>query len=178
MPGAEPTPANQDAVARYKLGQYRAQFGSWEAVAVAWYAGPAAVPGYLQDPTAPRYTRSPAPGEPSVAAYVQAIMARMAPRPAVSGDLVAFGRQLQAEGVRVAEHPAFGGVEPVHKGRGHYEGRAIDVNTRAGTSSREQQELAPIVARARAAGFTVLFMVQGHYGHAHIEAPAGPGRAA
>jgi TP901 family phage tail tape measure protein len=86
-----------------------------------------------------------------------------------SSALVAFGRKLQAMGVRVAEHPAFGGVAPVHtRGSKHYSGRAIDINTRAGTSSAEQRELAPLVRMAQAAGFQTIFMAPGHYGHAHI----------
>jgi len=45
-----------------------------------------------------------------------------------SGGIVDLGKWFQKLGARVTEHPAFGGVHPVHKGRGHYEGRAIDVN--------------------------------------------------
>jgi len=87
-----------------------------------------------------------------------------------SGALVGFGRWLQSMGARVSEHPAFGGVTPGAHVRGskHYSGRAIDVNTRAGTSSAEQHELAPLVAAARAAGFQTIFMAPGHYNHAHI----------
>lgn len=83
--------------------------------------------------------------------------------------LVAFGRWLQARGFSVGEHPAFGGVSPVHvRGSAHYSGRAIDVNKGAGTSSREQAYLRPIVAIARGKGFKTIFMAPGHYNHAHI----------
>lgn len=43
-------------------------------------------------------------------------------------DTVSMGKWLQTQGFRVAEHPAFGVVHPVHSGRGHYDHRAIDVN--------------------------------------------------
>ena len=35
------SPAAQDKVARYKMSQYYARYGSWDLVAVAWFAGPA-----------------------------------------------------------------------------------------------------------------------------------------
>lgn len=43
--------------------------------------------------------------------------------------LVAIGRELLGRGFQVGEHPAFGGVRPVHtKDSYHYQGRAIDIN--------------------------------------------------
>ena len=54
-----------------------------------------------------------------------------------SGSVVNIGKELISKGFQVAEHPDFtkfrgytpgkGSVSNVHKGRGHYEGRAIDV---------------------------------------------------
>ena len=45
------------------------------------------------------------------------------------GSIVALGRALQSMGYEIGEHPAFGGVDPVHTtGSAHYSGRAIDVN--------------------------------------------------
>ena len=87
-----------------------------------------------------------------------------------AGALVAFGRRLQAMGARVSEHPAFGGVTMGAHVRGskHYLGKAIDVNTRPGTSTLEQRELAPMAAMARAAGFQTIFMAPGHYNHLHV----------
>lgn len=37
---AEQTPMNQEIVARHKMLAYFAEYGSWEAVAIAWFAGP------------------------------------------------------------------------------------------------------------------------------------------
>lgn len=94
----------------------------------------------------------------------------------MAGSLVDFGRRLQAMGARVSEHPAFGGVEPVHsKNSAHYSGRAIDVNTRPGTSALEQRELAPMRDLARASGFKTIFMDPklGHNDHLHIAMKQG-----
>ncbi len=89
-----------------------------------------------------------------------------------STSLVAYGHQLQRQGFRVSEHPAFGGVHRVHHGWAHYAGRAIDVNVgrgvveaRSGYAHRFDQ----LAADARAAGYTVLWRVPGHYNHIHIQ---------
>ena len=91
---------------------------------------------------------------------------------AASTSLVAYGHQLQRQGFRVSEHPAFGGVHRVHHGWAHYAGRAIDVNVgrgvveaRSGYAHRFDQ----LAADARAAGYTVLWRVPGHYNHIHIQ---------
>lgn len=91
----------------------------------------------------------------------------------VSQSIVAYGHQLQAAGFRVSEHPAFGGVHAVHHGWAHYAGRAIDVNIGVGmqeaynSSARHRFDL--LAASARAAGYTVLWRVAGHYDHIHIQ---------
>lgn len=89
-----------------------------------------------------------------------------------STSLVAYGHQLQRQGFRVSEHPSFGGVHHVHHGWAHYAGRAIDVNVgrgvveaRSGYAHRFDQ----LAADARAAGYTVLWRVPGHYNHIHIQ---------
>lgn len=88
--------------------------------------------------------------------------------------LIAFGRQLQKRGYTVSENPAFGGVDPVHApGSQHYKGNAIDVNHGAGTSKTEQSWLAKIIPEAHKWGFRTLFMVPGHYNHAHVDLGAG-----
>ncbi|MCW2811243.1 MAG: hypothetical protein JWP61_1701, partial [Friedmanniella sp.] len=90
---------------------------------------------------------------------------------ASSSALVKFGMWLQKQGATVSEHPAFGGVTMgAHvPGSKHYSGRAIDVNTRPGTSALEQHELAPLMAAAVAAGFRTIFMSAGHFNHGHVE---------
>ena len=91
----------------------------------------------------------------------------------VPSGLVSYGHMLQAAGYRVSEHPAFGGVHHVHHGWAHYAGRAIDVNI--GTGMREaynanaRARFDVLAAQARAAGYTVLWRVAGHYDHIHIQ---------
>lgn len=51
IPGADwKDQAAQDRVARFKFTQYFRQFGSWDAVAVAWFAGPGRAATYARDP--------------------------------------------------------------------------------------------------------------------------------
>ena len=92
-----------------------------------------------------------------------------------SKDIVPLGRQLESQGIRVAEHPAFGGVQPVHKGRGHYEGRAIDINVGRGVNEskdpKARARFDQIADSARSAGFKVIWKAPGHYSHMHIESP-------
>lgn len=90
-----------------------------------------------------------------------------------SSSLVAYGHQLQRQGFRVSEHPSFGGVHHVHAHHSaHYSGNAIDINVgrgvveaRSGYAHRFDQ----LAADARAAGYTVLWRVPGHYNHIHIQ---------
>lgn len=89
-----------------------------------------------------------------------------------STTLVAYGHELQRRGFRVSEHPSFGGVHHVHHGWAHYAGRAIDVNVGRGVveaHSGYANKFDQLAAEARAAGYTVLWRVPGHYNHIHIQ---------
>jgi hypothetical protein len=91
------------------------------------------------------------------------------------GTIVDLGKRLQAMGGKVSEHPAFGGVAPVHSANSlHYSGRAIDVNTRPGTSAQEQAELDPMAALARSLGFRTIWRTTGHFNHLHADDASGP----
>lgn len=81
MPGAPFTPQNQQRVAEFKLQQYYNQFGSWQAVAVAWYAGPATAAKYAADPTNPAWYKKQGPDktEPSIQEYVNRVVGKMGP---------------------------------------------------------------------------------------------------
>jgi hypothetical protein len=97
------------------------------------------------------------------------------------GDIVALGKELQGqENIRVSENPSFGGVNPVHKGKGHYEGRAIDVNAGVGIVEAEHPIWGPkfdeIAANARQKGFMVIWRSAGHYNHMHIESKTAGGQ--
>jgi len=90
----------------------------------------------------------------------------------MSRSIVSYGHMLQNMGLRVSEHPAFGGVHHVHHGHAHYAGRAIDVNVGRGVyeaHSGYAHKFDAIAARARAAGYTVLWRVAGHFNHMHIQ---------
>jgi hypothetical protein len=92
----------------------------------------------------------------------------------VRADIVTVGRDLQQRGLRVGEHPSFGGVSNVHRGRGHYEGRAIDINAVAGRdvdNPRAAATLDALKTELQGKGLTVLWRTTGHYGHMHAEVP-------
>lgn len=74
--------AAQQKVAANKMQEYYDQFGSWGAVAVAWYAGPNAAAHWLQNPNAPMYNAGQGPGgrEPSINAYVANVLGAMKAR--------------------------------------------------------------------------------------------------
>lgn len=92
--------------------------------------------------------------------------------PAGKPDIVTLGRSLQAAGYRVSEHPAFGGVGNSHRGRGHYEGRAIDVNVSFGNPPEEKGRLDQLRAQLGAnSGYLIRWRTGGHFDHMHIEVP-------
>ena len=97
-------------------------------------------------------------------------------RASQSSGIVALGRQLQREGYTVGEHPAFGGVAPVHvNGSYHYRGLAIDVN---GGPGGEPGSLDALYARLQGKPGVVelLWRVKGHFDHLHVavEGSANP----
>lgn len=77
-------------------------------------------------------------------------------------------------GFRVSELAGYGGVTPgAHKGAGHREGRAFDLNIGYGNveandpvMSKRMDELAQ---HYRELGYTVLWKVAGHFDHMHVE---------
>jgi hypothetical protein len=99
---------------------------------------------------------------------------------AAGSNITTLAKELQGSGIRVSEHPEFGGVNPVHKGRAHYEGRAIDVNAGFGVVEANHPEWGPkfdqIASKARAQGYTVIWRSAGHYNHMHVESKA-PGQS-
>lgn len=72
---APKTPENQDKVARFKMQQYYDQFGSWDAVAVAWFAGPARAEKYVKGD---RSVLGISDGNMTVGEYVERAKAGMA----------------------------------------------------------------------------------------------------
>ncbi len=103
-------------------------------------------------------------------------------------DVVTLGRFLQEHGLRVSEHPAFGGVTAVHKHyppNDHYSGGAIDINSPI-SDAAEAPVFDAITPRLKAMGWNVLWRVPGHApgdnSHMHLDkSPASgsstPGQA-
>jgi hypothetical protein len=106
-----------------------------------------------------------------------------------SGDIVALGHALEKMGMRISEHPSFGGVAGVHKGRAHYEGRAIDINIGKGNTEATNPVLGAkfdhLADQLTRLGYKVFWRESGPYGaaghndHLHAElrkggAPAVP----
>lgn len=79
---ADHSPEAQQKVAAHKMQSYYDQFGSWGAVAVAWYAGPSAAQHWLENPQAPMYNKGQGPNgsEPSINAYVSQVLGAMKAR--------------------------------------------------------------------------------------------------
>lgn len=77
--GVDPADRSLDAQARvveHVMSGYLSTFGSIDAVAVAWYAGPAAAKAWLKDPNAARFNKKQGKGdEPSINEYVGRIRA-------------------------------------------------------------------------------------------------------
>jgi hypothetical protein len=85
-------------------------------------------------------------------------------------DIVALGRFLQGAGFQVGEHPAFGGVAPVHTdGSWHYRNGAIDVNFGAGQSASEMAAIDPLIPHLRSLGFGIIWRSEDHWDHLHVD---------
>lgn len=70
----EQTPENQLAVSRHKMLQYYRAYGSWEAVAVAWFAGPDRARRYVNgDRRVLEMDDKPGPGGTKVRDYVKKV---------------------------------------------------------------------------------------------------------
>lgn len=95
--------------------------------------------------------------------------------PLPSGDLVALGKALQGMGIRVSEHPAFGGVHPEqhHPGSAHNDGMAMDINAPGGIEEARDPvwgaKFDKLAKQLQAAGYTVLWRVNGHQDHIHAQ---------
>jgi hypothetical protein len=109
-------------------------------------------------------------------------------RPSVPAITTA-AEQLTREGFRVSELDGYGGVGSSHRGRGHYEGRALDLNIGEGNVEADDPAMRArfddVARRYSAAGYTVIWngyywrngqrtsqKADGHRDHIHLEAPA------
>lgn len=97
-------------------------------------------------------------------------------------NIVALGKYLQAQGIKVSENPVFGGVGEHSKNSRHYSGNAIDLNIVGGDDSKNPAAAAKFDAlkpQLEAAGYSVLWRTKDHYDHMHVSigGPEGNGRA-
>jgi hypothetical protein len=98
-----------------------------------------------------------------------------------AGGIVALGQQLQREGYEVGEHPAFGGVAPVHTdGSYHYSAQAIDVNDDSPPFGAGGSEFASLDALHKRLQnlpgvIELLWQVANHYDHLHVAMGGGGG---
>lgn len=84
------------------------------------------------------------------------------------------GNKAVKDGFRVSEMDNFGGVTAgAHKGKGHGEGRAFDLNIGKGNVEFDNPEMRSRMNseldKFRDMGAKVLFGVEGHFDHAHVE---------
>jgi hypothetical protein len=90
------------------------------------------------------------------------------------GGLVGFGKRLQKLGFNVAEHPAFGGVHPVHsKNSLHYSGNALDINYDGHGQAFETAKINSILGLVKSAGLRSIWQVKDHFDHLHVDTGKG-----
>jgi len=95
-------------------------------------------------------------------------------------NIVALGKYLQGQGIKVSENPAFGGVGKHGANSRHYSGNAIDLNIVAGRDVDNPAAAAKFDAlkpQLEAAGYNVIWRAKDHYDHMHVSVggPEGGG---
>lgn len=91
-----------------------------------------------------------------------------------SATLQSLATMVQNMGFRVSEMEGYGGVSRgVHRGAGHEDGRAFDVNIGYGNVEANNPEfkrrMDNLAEELRRVGATVLWKTEGHYNHMHVE---------
>lgn len=92
----------------------------------------------------------------------------------MAGSIIPLGMALQGMGLRISEHPSFGGVLGKHsQAGGHYDGTAIDVNVGVGNKEANDPVMGAkfdsLAQMAKQAGYHVVWRAPGHYDHMHIQ---------
>lgn len=106
--------------------------------------------------------------------------------PLKSGELVALGRELEAMGFKVAEHPQFGGVGQHSPNSHHYAGHAFDLTIQPGSrllAGRPDSDWRQLTSdygeklRGMFPGAEIFYpgydAVGGHDSHIHLAFPGG-----
>lgn len=84
--------------------------------------------------------------------------------------LIQLGHVLQGLGVRVSEHPAFGGNSGGHSPKSwHKRDGALDLNTAPGTSAKEQADFDKLMPILWKLGWGTIWRYPNHYNHAHVD---------
>lgn len=89
--------------------------------------------------------------------------------------LIAYGRALRSQGLRVSSNRALGSPPSpgAHSSTGyHYkfnDSGAIDVNSHPGESAAEKRRLTPVALDALRRGFGVQWLSSGHFNHLHVD---------
>jgi TP901 family phage tail tape measure protein len=94
------------------------------------------------------------------------------------GGIVDVGRKLRQQGYLVGEHPAFGGVAPVHTANSyHYRGQALDINWPGGNEGAKLDQLRGwILANVqRNLIRELIWRAPGHESHLHLAMGGGKG---
>lgn len=86
---APKTQENQNIVARHKMQEYYNQFGSWDAVAVAWFAGPGRAKKFLEGDTS---VLNLSDGNMTVGEYINKMNNGMGSAPPGTGQQSAGGQ--------------------------------------------------------------------------------------
>jgi hypothetical protein len=91
------------------------------------------------------------------------------------GSIVSLGRKLQQMGYHVGEHPAFGGVAPVHVPNSyHYRGRALDVNYYPASKEPTKLDQLHSWLRKNVPGLKeLIWRAPGHFNHLHLALAKG-----
>lgn len=90
------------------------------------------------------------------------------------GNIVQIGRMIQGMGYRVSEHPAFGGVHPVHVPNSyHYRGQAIDVNWPGSNEPQKLDQLHSWIKRNVQGIAELIWRAPGHWSHLHLAVQPG-----
>ena len=134
-------------------------------------AAPAATPTTTDDRNWWQRTMPTWLGGEDAPSDASATQNQAAPGQFPQNDIVGLGRQLQAQGILVGEHSAFGGVGEHSTNSRHYRDQAIDLNIVAGRDADNPVAAARFDAlkpQLEAAGYNVLWRTKGHYDHMHV----------
>jgi len=153
--------------------------GAYSAV-THFTSGGSTSPATGSAPTSPTTQATPA-GQSNTTPQAQATPAAAGATGEIpKNNIVALGKYLQGQGIKVSEHPAFGGVGGHGPNSRHYSGNAVDLNIVGGRDVDNPAAAAKFDAlkpQLEAAGYNVIWRSKDHYDHMHVSVggPEGGG---